>query len=133
MTSTRPQTRTGAAETQQPFGSFAAISKSLQNQFAALAALPHAMIEAHLAMGSEVYGFMSRRMKAQAELCHELSQCHELTDALEAQRRFGERATSAYSDELGQIGTLLRKEMASVAQVASEAVTEANKAAKLAA
>lgn len=130
MTNTRPQTRNGNAD-QKPFGSFETIAKSTQSQFAALMALPHALVEANLTMGAEFYGFMGRRMKAQAELCHDLSQCHEVADALEAQRRFSARATSEYSDELGQIGTLLRKEMASVTTVATEAVNEASKAAKL--
>jgi hypothetical protein len=109
------------------------MSKSMQGQFAAIAAIPRAMLEAQLTMGSELFGFVGRRMKAQAELCHELSQCRELSDAVEAQRRFSERVTSDYSEEFGQIATMLRNELTSVTDAASEAVTEASKAAKLAA
>ncbi len=117
----------------QPFGSFESMSKSMQGQFAAIAAIPRAMLEAQLTMGSELFGFMGRRMKAQAELCHELSQCRELSDAVQVQRRFSERVTSDYSEEFGQIATMLRSELTSVTDAASEAVTEASKAAKLAA
>ncbi|WP_139221155.1 phasin family protein [Bosea sp. OK403] len=135
MTNPRsPQGHNGASPSgMQPFGSFEDLSKSMQGQFAAISAIPHAMLEAQLAMGSELFGFMGRRMKAQAELCHELSQCRELADAVQAQRRFSERVSSDYSEEFGQITTMLRNELTSVADAASEAVTEASKAAKLAA
>jgi hypothetical protein len=127
------QGHNGSGSSTQPFGSFENMSKSMQGQFAAIAAIPRAMLEAQLTMGSELFGFMGRRMKAQAELCHELSQCRELADAVQAQRRFSERVTSDYSEEFGQIATMLRNELTSVTDAASEAVTEASKAAKLAA
>ena len=134
MTNARsPQGHNGSGSSTQPFGSFENMSKSMQGQFAAIAAIPRAMLEAQLTMGSELFGFMGRRMKAQAELCHELSQCRELADAVQAQRKFGERVTSDYSEEFGQIATMLRNELTSVTDAASEAVTEASKAAKLAA
>jgi hypothetical protein len=132
MTNTRSQTRDGNSEgaPSRAFGSFENISKSMQSQAVALAALPYATLEAHLTMVSELYNFVGKRMKAQAELCHELSRCHEVADALDAQRRFSARATSDYSDKMTQMGSLLRKELSTVA---SEAVQEAGKAAKLAA
>jgi hypothetical protein len=133
MTHSRQQARTGnsdASPVQPPFGSFETISKSMQSQFATLTALPQAVIEANLTIGSELYAFLGRRMKAEADFCHELSRCNEVEDALEAQRRFSSRATSDYSAEMTQMSTLLRKELASVA---SETVAEAGKAAKLAA
>lgn len=135
MTNSRSQTREANSEGASPriFASFENISKSMQSQAATLAALPYPTLEAHLTVVSEFYAFVSKRMKAQAELCHELSRCHEVSDALEAQRRFSARATSDYSDEMTQMGTLLRQELATLANVASEAVQEAGKAAKLAA
>jgi nitroreductase len=133
MTNPRSAQANASASNTQPFGSVENMSKSMQGQFAAIAAIPRAMLEAQLTMGSELFGFVGRRMKAQAELCHELSQCRELSDAVEAQRRFSERVTSDYSEEFGQIATMLRNELTSVTDAASEAVTEASKAAKLAA
>jgi nitrate/nitrite-specific signal transduction histidine kinase len=72
-------------------------------------------------------------MKAQAELCNELSQCREVTEAVEAHRKFSERVTSDYSSEIGQLATIMNKELAIATAVATEVVGEAGKAGKLAA
>jgi hypothetical protein len=129
------QDRNGGAESQSsmPFGSFKGITKTMQAQFAAAVAVPQAMLEANLTMGSELFGFIGRRMKAQAELCNELSQCREVTEAVEAHRKFSERVTSDYSSEIGQLATIMSKELAIVTAVATEVVGEADKAGKLAA
>lgn len=135
-TSRNPQQdRNGGADSQNsmPFGSFEGITKTMQVQFAAAIAVPQAVLEANLTMGSELFGFIGRRMKAQAEWCSELSQCREVAEAVAAHRKFGERVTSDYSSEIGQLATIMSKELAIVGTVATEVVGEAGKAGKLAA
>lgn len=133
--SRNPQGRDGGTESLsfQPFGSLEDLTKTMQAQFATAAAIPQAILEANLTIGSELLGFMGRRMKAQAELCHALSRCHEFGEAVEAQRQFGERVASDYSAEIGQLATIMRKELATVTAVAAGAVEEAGKAGKIAA
>lgn len=134
-TSRNLQGRDGGTESLnfQPFGSLENLTKTMQAQFTTAAAIPQAILEANLTMGSELLGFMGRRMKAQAELCNALSRCHEFGEAVEAQRQFSERVTSDYTAEIGQLATIMRKELATVTAVAAGAVEEAGKAGKIAA
>jgi len=132
MSTTRqnsPRDSSGTA----PLGGLDGISKSLQAQLATAAALPHALIEAQLTLGSELMSFIGQRMKAQAELFGALSQCHELSEAVEAQRKFSERVASDYSNEFGQLTELMRKEMTTVQGVLAQSVEGASKLAKAAA
>jgi hypothetical protein len=116
-----------------PLGGLEGITKSLQSQLATAAALPHALMEAQLAFGSELMTFVGQRMKAQAELFGALSHCHELSEAVEAQRKFNERVASDYSAEFGQLTELMRKEMTTVQGVLAQSVEGASKLAKAAA
>jgi hypothetical protein len=105
----------------------------MQSQLATAAALPHALIEAQLAFGSELMTFIGQRMKAQAELFGALSHCRELSEAVEAQRKFSERVASDYGNEFGQLTELMRKEVTTVQGVLAESVEGAAKLAKAAA
>jgi hypothetical protein len=117
----------------QPFGAQEDLAKVIQGQMTAAAAIPRAILEAQLTVGSELFGFIGRRLKAQAELCHELSKCREMSDALQAQRRFGERVASEYSAEVDQVTTMISRELGIVSEAASGAVAMTLKDGKLAA
>jgi len=132
MSTTRPTPQREASQA-LPLGGIEGITKSMQSQLASAAALPHALIEAQLALGSELMTFLGQRMKAQAELFGALSHCHDLSEAVEAQRKFSERVASDYSSEFGQITELMRKEMATVQGIIAQSVEEGSKAAKAAA
>lgn len=126
--------RSSAAALPLPsFASVEELAKAMQGQMAAAIAIPRALAEAQLTIGAELFGFLGRRLKAQAELCHELSLCRELSDAVQAQRRFNERVASDYSAEMDQMTTMLSRETGVVVAAASGAVETASKGVKIAA
>ncbi|GGH31697.1 hypothetical protein GCM10007036_43080 [Alsobacter metallidurans] len=125
--------KTATIPLQQPFGTVEDVSRALQGQMAAVAAIPRAIMEAQLTIGSELFIFLARRLKAQAELWHELSQSREFLGAVQAQRRFADKAASDYSAEASEMATMLSREVGVVSNAASEAVAAATASGKIAA
>lgn len=109
------------------------IARTLQAQFKAAAAIPQAAFEAHWAMAAELLSFASRRLQAQAELCRSLGHCQELAEAVDVQRQFSERVSKDYSDEMGQLSEVVRKNIASLSAAGADLVAEATEQGKLAA
>lgn len=109
------------------------IARTTQAQLKAAAAIPQAIIEANWALASELLSFASRRLQAQAELCRSLGHCQELAEAVDVQRQFTERVTKDYSDEMGQLSEVVRKNIASLSAAGADLVAETADKGKLAA
>lgn len=109
------------------------IARTTQAQFKAAVAVPQAIIEANWAMASEILNFVSRRLQAQADLCSSLGRCQEFAEAVEAQRKFSERVTQDYSEEVGQLSEVVRKNIASLSAVGADLATDKVEKGRLAA
>ncbi len=70
---------------------------------------PKKMLEANLDTGAELLTFMSRRMKAQADLFSGVGHCHDMTEAADMQRNFWEKVTKDYSEEMNHLAEIARK------------------------
>jgi hypothetical protein len=94
--------------------------KLMQAQLASAAAVPQAIWEANLAILSEMLGFMSHRMKAQAEFCGHLGHCKELSDAVDAQRAYAQGMTGDYSQEVDKLSDIARKNIATLSAIGTQ-------------
>lgn len=94
--------------------------KLMQAQLASAAAVPQAIWEANLAILSEMLGFMSQRMKAQAKFCSELGHCKELSEAVDAQRVYAQGITGDYSEEVDKLSDIARKNIATLSAIGTQ-------------
>jgi len=94
--------------------------KLAQAQLASAAALPQAIWEANLAILSEMLGFMSHRLRAQAEFCGHLGHCKELSDAVDAQRAYTQGMTGDYSQEVDKLSDIARKNIATLSAIGTQ-------------
>ena len=125
--STRPADNFAMPET------FEGANRMMQTQFVAAAAIPQAIMQANLAMFSELLMFMGRRAKSQADFCASLGHCKEMSEAVEAQREFAEQVTRDYSNEVGQLSEIVRKNVASLTEIGAQCGTAFTGKDKLAA
>lgn len=105
----------------------------LRAQLASASAVPLAIWEANLAVMSEMFAFMGQRMQAQAALCSSLGHCKELSEAVEAQRAFAQGATGDYTEEVGKLSEITRKNLAALSTIGAQYASAWNAQGKLAA
>jgi hypothetical protein len=95
------------------------LTRSVQESFATAMGIPKKIMEANLDTGAELLTFMSRRMKAQAELFNGVGHCHDLSEASDMQRTFWEKVTRDYSQEMNHLAEITRKNFDSVSGLIS--------------
>lgn len=105
--------------------------KLFRAQLASASSVPQALWQANFAMMSELFAFMSQRIKAQAELCSSLGRCKELSEAVDAQRAFAEGVTGDYSEEVGKLSDIARANLAALSAIGSQATSAWKPEAKL--
>jgi len=107
-TSTSNGPRTSGAEAPNSFGDSA---KLAQNGYAKAWTVPSKILAAHIATGSQLLAFASKRMQAQAELLGLLGHCGNFDEAASTQKSFFEKASSHYSEEMSQLMELASRNM----------------------
>ncbi|MGL4636144.1 MAG: phasin family protein [Beijerinckiaceae bacterium] len=85
------------------------ITRSMQGGLAQAMEIPKKVMEANLDTGSELLTFMSRRMKAQADLFSGVGHCHDMTEAADMQRNFWAKVTKDYTEEMNHLSEIARK------------------------
>jgi hypothetical protein len=108
--------KSAAATGQQQFGSGSAesLTRSVQDGLAITMEIPKKIMEANLETGSELLTFMSRRMKAQADLFGGIGHCHNADEAADIQRVFWEKVSRDYSEEMNHLARIARKNFENV-------------------
>jgi hypothetical protein len=96
------------------------IVKSMQSGMANMMAIPQKVMEANLETGAELLSFMSRRMKSQSDLWSRIGHCHGMDEAADAQRLFVESLTKDYTEEMGQLADVFRKNLETVTSAVSD-------------
>jgi Phasin protein len=90
------------------------LTRSVQDGLATAMEIPKKIMEANLDTGAELLTFMSRRMKAQADLFSGVGHCHDMTEATDMQRTFWEKVTKDYSEEMNHLAEIARKNFQTV-------------------
>jgi Phasin protein len=85
------------------------LTRNVQDGLATAMEIPKKIMEANLDTGAELLTFMSRWMKAQADLCNGVGHCHDLTEAADMQRMFWDKVTKDYSEEMNHLAEIARK------------------------
>ena len=108
--------KSAAATGQQQFGAGSAenLTRSVQDGLATTMEIPKKIMEANLETGSELLTFMSRRMKAQADLFSGIGHCHNADEAADMQRKFWDKVTRDYSEEMNHLAKIARKNFETV-------------------
>ncbi len=109
------QYSTGAGPTES-------LTRSVQDGLATTMEIPKKVIEANLDTGAEFLTFMSRRMKAQADLFSGVGHCHNMDEATDMQRTFWEKVTRDYSEEMNHLAEIARKNFETVSGLISPKV-----------
>jgi hypothetical protein len=84
------------------------LSRTAQDGLAKAMEVPKKVMEANLDTGAELLTFMSRRMKAQADLFNGVGHCHDMTEAADMQRMFWTKVTKDYSEEMKSPARILQ-------------------------
>lgn len=92
----------------------------LRAQFASASAVPQAIFQANLTVMSELLAFMGQRMKAQAEFCSNLGHCREPSEAVDAQRAFAQGIIGDYTEEVGKLSDIARRNMAALSAIGAQ-------------
>jgi Phasin protein len=87
------------------------MTRSVQDGLATAMEIPKKILEANLDTGAEFLTFMSRRMKAQADLFSGVGHSHDVTEAADMQRSFWEKVTKDYSEEMNHLAEIARKNL----------------------
>jgi hypothetical protein len=95
------------------------LTRSVQDGLATAMEVPKKVMEANLDTGAELLTFMSRRMKAQADLFSGVGHCHNMDEATDMQRTFWEKVTRDYSDEMNHLAEIARKNFETVSGLMS--------------
>jgi hypothetical protein len=90
------------------------LTRTTQEGFAKAMEVPKKVLEANLDTGAELLTFMSRRMKAQADLFNGVGHCHDLTEAADMQRTFWTKVTKDYSEEMDHLAEIARKNFSTI-------------------
>jgi hypothetical protein len=85
------------------------LTRSVEGGLATAMEIPKKIVEANLDTGAELLTFMSRRMKAQADLFSGVGHCHDVTEATDMQRTFWDKVTKDYADEMNHLAEIARK------------------------
>jgi hypothetical protein len=85
------------------------LTRTVQDGLAQAMAIPKRIIEANLDTGAELLTFMSRRMKAQADLFSGVGHSHDMTETSDMQRTFWEKVHKDYSEEMNHLAEIARK------------------------
>lgn len=84
--------------------------------------LPYAVVLENLTMGWEAIGFLGHRLKAQTDFCYDLINCHNVSQVVEIQCKFRERATSEYTDEVAKVMTNVNNDIVAFAKALAAAL-----------
>jgi hypothetical protein len=95
------------------------LTRTAQEGFAKAMEVPKKVMEANLDTGAELLTFMSRRLKAQADLFNGVGHCHDATEAADMQRTFWTKVTKDYSEEMDHLAEIARKNFATVSGLMS--------------
>jgi Phasin protein len=90
------------------------LARSVQDGLATAMEIPKKVMEANLDTGAELLTFMSRRMKAQADLFSGVGHCHNMDEATNMQRTFWEKVTKDYAEEMNHLAEITRKNFQTV-------------------
>jgi hypothetical protein len=96
------------------------VAQAVDTRLTIAMTLPRKVMEANLQTTAELLTFMSRRMKAQAELWDGLGHCTDAAQASEMQRRFFDGVTQDYRDEMTTIVELARRNLNAVTGLMTE-------------
>jgi hypothetical protein len=96
-----------------------AVALSVQNGLATAMEVPKKVMEANLETGTELLMFMTRRMKAQADLFSGVGHCHDMGEATDMQRTFWEKVSKDYAEELNHLAEIVRKNFETVSGLMS--------------
>jgi Phasin protein len=113
--------KSASASGQPPFGTDSAesVTRSLQGGLATAMEIPKKVMEANLDTSAELLTFMSRRMKAQADLFNGVGHCHDMSEASDMQRVFWEKVSKDYSEEMKHLAEIARKNFEAVSGLVS--------------
>ena len=64
-------------------------------------------METAAALGTSWCDFVGERFHAYAHVIDDVSHCHDLNEAWNAQARFGQQTFKAYSDQAAKVGSLM--------------------------
>jgi hypothetical protein len=109
---TSGQTQAGTAPVED-------LTRSVQEGLATTMEVPKKVMEANLDTGAELLTFISRRMKAQADLFSGVGHCHNMEEAADMQRTFWEKVTKDYSEEVNHLAEIARKNFETVSGLMS--------------
>lgn len=101
------------------------LTQTVQDGIASAMEVPKKMLEANLDTSAELLAFMSRRMKAQAELFSGVGHCRELSEASDIQRAFWEKAARDYSEEMNRLAELARRNFETMSGLVSPGKSKA--------
>jgi hypothetical protein len=99
-TSTGQDTETGPTEN---------LTLSVQDGLATAMKFPTKIMEANFDTGAELLTFISRRMKAQADLFSGVGHSHDMTEAADMQRTFWDKVTQDYADEMKHLAAIIHR------------------------
>jgi Phasin protein len=85
------------------------IARTMQGGIAKAMELPKKLMECNFDTSAELLTFLSRRMKAQAELLSGVVHCQDMGEAAEMQRKFLEKVTKDYAEEMNHLADIARK------------------------
>lgn len=106
--------------THRPDAATDGMAQAVQSRLTTAMTLPQKVMEANLQTTAEIFTFMSRRMKAQAELWDGLGHCQDMAQASEMQRRFFDSVSKDYRDEMTTIVELARRNLNTVTGLMAE-------------
>ncbi|MGL5116983.1 MAG: phasin family protein [Beijerinckiaceae bacterium] len=95
------------------------IARNVQGGVATAMELPKKMMECNLDTSAEFLTFISRRMKAQAELLSGVVHCHDVGEAADMQRKFMEKVSSDYAEEMNHLADIARKNFQTMSSLMS--------------
>jgi hypothetical protein len=100
------------------------MTKSVQAGLATALSLPRKAAEANFEAASVLLGFISRRMKAQAEFFGGLSRCKDFTSAVEMHRGFWGHVSDDVSKETSQFSDIAKTDGTGIAKPVAESAPE---------
>jgi hypothetical protein len=90
-------------------------ARPTQALFETAMAAPQKLVEANVRTSLEIFDFVCKRMKAQADFYDTLSHCKEVGQIVESQQQFWNRASKDYAEEAGHLVEVAQENVNSLA------------------
>jgi hypothetical protein len=85
------------------------LPRNVQDQIATAMDFSKKLMACNLGAGAELLTFMSRRMKAQADLFSGAFHCRDIAEAADIQRKFLEKVREDYTEEMSHLADMARR------------------------